>query len=155
MADSTASILNDLLETVKDGEAGFRHAAEHAKDANLRSIFERYASQRATFAQELQGLVATLGEKPAQSGHVAGSLHRGWIAIKDAVTRGDDKAIVDEAERGEDVAKEAYENALTNSALTGNARTVVERQFTGVREAHNVVRDLKHNWRGSASATTV
>jgi uncharacterized protein (TIGR02284 family) len=153
MADTVASTLNDLIETAKDGEAGFRHAAEHVKDTQLRSLFERYAQQRASFVQELQTLVSDLGGKPAESGHLASSLHRGWISIKDAVTRGDDKAIVDEAEHGEDVAVEAYRKALS-SGLTGSARSIVERQFAGVQEAHGTVRDLKHSWRGSASTTT-
>lgn len=151
MADNTANTLNDLVETAKDGEAGFRHAAEHVKSQQLRSLFERYAQQRASFAQELQAVVSTLGDKPAESGHVASTLHRGWISIKEAVSSGD-KAIVDEAERGEDVAMEAYRKALS-SDLTGNARAIVEKQFAGVQEAHGTVRDLKHNW-GSAQTTT-
>src|SRR5579884_3458735 len=114
MADSTANVLNDLLETARDGEAGFRHAAEHAKDPQLRSLFERYAQQRASYVQELQSAIQGFGDQPAQSGHVAAALHRGWMAIKDAVTRGDDKAIVDEAESGEDVAMAAYRKALSS-----------------------------------------
>ena len=80
------SVLNSLVETAKDGENGFRHATEHAKDSSLKSIFTRYASQRASYASELQALVASLGDKPAESGHVGGALHRGWIGLKSALT---------------------------------------------------------------------
>ena len=33
--------LNDLIETCHDGENGFRTAAEHVKDPELRNILER------------------------------------------------------------------------------------------------------------------
>lgn len=140
------SVLNSLIETAKDGETGFRHAAEHAKDSSLKSIFLRYSSQRATYASELQSLAGTLGGKPAESGHVAGALHRGWMTIKDAVSKGD-KALVDEAETGEDVAMKAYQDAIGKN-LPSNVLSVVEKQYSGVQEAHSVIRDLKHNWTG-------
>ncbi len=149
---NVGSVLNDLIETAKDGENGFRHAAEHAKDSSLKSIFTRYATQRATYAQELQSLVASAGDKPAESGHIAGTLHRGWISIKDAITKGDDKALVDEAEAGEDAAIKAYKEAV-GKGLPPSILSVVEKQFSGVQEAHNTIRDLKHNWRGSVAAT--
>ncbi len=153
MADNVTSVLNSLISTAKDGEEGFRHAAEHAQDSQLKTIFTRYATQRASYAQELQTLVASLGEKPTDSGHVAGAVHRGWISIKEAVTKNDDKAIVDEAESGEDIAMKAYQEALSKD-LPSNVKAIVQQQYSGVQEAHGVVRNLKHNWKGSVSATT-
>lgn len=147
------SVLNGLVETAKDGENGFRHAAEHAKDSSLKSVFARYASQRSTYATELQSLISTLGGKPAESGHVAGALHRGWMTIKEAVSKGD-KALVDEAETGEDAAVKAYQEAISK-ALPANVQSVVERQYSGIQEAHSVIRDLKHNWTGSASTAKI
>src|SRR3954447_22023809 len=78
---SAISILNGLIETCKDGEQGFRTSAEKAKDASLKSLFSKYASQRAGYVQELSAAVTQLGGDPAQSGHIAGSLHRGWINL--------------------------------------------------------------------------
>jgi uncharacterized protein (TIGR02284 family) len=154
MADNSdvTSVLNGLIETAKDGENGFRHAGEKAKDPSLKSIFSRYAAQRASYASELQSVVAGLGDKPAESGHVAGSLHRGWISLKETLSKNDDKALVDEAEAGEDAAVKAYREAASKS-LPAEALSVVQRQFAGVQEAHAVIRDLKHNWTGSAAAT--
>jgi uncharacterized protein (TIGR02284 family) len=54
----------------------------------------------------------------------------------------DDYAIVAEAERGEDVAKAAYENALKET-LPGTAQAVVQRQAAQVRQAHDAVRDIR------------
>ena len=47
-----------------------------------------------------------------------------------------------EAERGEDVAKDAFEEAL-KEPLPAPARTVVERQAAQVRQAHDRVRDIR------------
>ena len=38
----------------------------------------------------------------ADSGSVAGALHRGWVDVKSMVTGKDEEAVLNEAERGED-----------------------------------------------------
>src|SRR5688572_380431 len=106
------AVLNELIEVCKDGENGFRVAAEGAKNSDLRSLFISYSAQRAAFAAELQREVERLGGKPEKSGSVAGAAHRGWIHLKEAVTGADEAAIISECERGEDAAKAAYEKAL-------------------------------------------
>ena len=141
---SVADVLNELIETGKDGEQGFKTAAEKVKEPSLKTLFSKYASQRAAYVQELQSAVSQLGEKPAESGHVAGTLHRGWINLKEALAKDEDKAIINEAESGEDAAKKAYSEALQKS-LPPEVKSIVERQYQGVLEAHGVVRDLKHS----------
>ena len=39
--DDIIDTLNKLIETCKDGEYGFRTSAEHAKSADLKSVFMR------------------------------------------------------------------------------------------------------------------
>lgn len=138
------SVLNDLIETCKDGEQGFRSAAEKAKDGSLKSLFSKYSAQRAQYAQELQSAVAELGEKPATSGHVSATFHRGWIAIKEALAKDEDKALIFECENGEDAAMKNYKDALSSN-LPSSVLSLVQRQFAGVQEAHGVVRDMKHS----------
>ena len=140
--DNAISVLNNLIETCKDGELGFKTAAEGLKSAELKAKFLEYSRQRAELAGELQSEVRKLGGDPEKAGSVSGSLHRGWLDIKSVITGKDDHAIVAEAERGEDVAKAAYENAL-KEALPGSALTVVQQQSAKVRQAHDHVRDLR------------
>ena len=139
-----ADVLNGLIETAKDGEDGFRTAAEKVKDPALKTLFSKYSSQRSSYATELQSAVTSLGEKPSESGHVAASLHRGWMNLKEALAKDEDTALINEAESGEDAAKKAYSEALTKN-LPGNVKSLVQKQYDGVLEAHNVVRDLKHS----------
>jgi uncharacterized protein (TIGR02284 family) len=147
---SITSVLNDLIETCKDGEQGFKTAAEKAKDSSLKSLFSKYASQRAGYVQELQSAVKELGGDPATSGHVAATLHRGWINLKEALSKDEDKAIIFECESGEDAAMKNYKDALSNS-LPASVLSLVQRQFSGVQEAHGVIRDLKRSLQGQSA----
>ncbi len=147
----TTSVLNDLIETCKDGEQGFRTAAEKAKDSSLKSLFAEYASQRAEYARELQSIVAEFGEDPATTGHVSATLHRGWIHLKEALSKNEDKALIDECEAGEDAAVKNYREALSKG-LPAEVSEVIQDQFAGVQQAHSVVRDLKHGRATAASS---
>jgi uncharacterized protein (TIGR02284 family) len=140
--EEVISTLNNLIETCRDGQNGFQTAADGVKNAELKQLFQQYSRQRAGFVGELQSEVRRLGGDPENSGSVAASLHRGWIDIKAAVTGDDDKAVVSEAERGEDSAVSNYRAAL-GVDLPANVRSMVERQFADVKEAHDRVRNLE------------
>jgi uncharacterized protein (TIGR02284 family) len=140
--DEVISTLNDLIETCRDGQNGFKAAAEGVRDSELKSLFYTYSQQRAQFVGQLQDEVRRLGGDPENTGSVAASLHRGWIDIKSAVTGGDDASIINECERGEDSAVKTYGDALGKD-LPAGVRPVVERQFAAVREAHDQVRALE------------
>jgi uncharacterized protein (TIGR02284 family) len=133
--------LNDLIETCRDGEKGFRTAAEHTGDEGLRTYFNRLSDQRAQFASELQSEVRHLGGDPTQGGSVSGAFHRGWMNIKSVLTHGDD-AIVSECEWGEDAALRNYERVLKQN-LQPNVLPVVKHQYTQIKQAHNRLRDME------------
>jgi uncharacterized protein (TIGR02284 family) len=140
--DSAVSTLNNLIETCKDGENGFRTAADGVKNSELKTLFLTYSQQRAQFAAELQAEVRTLGGDPENTGSVAATLHRGWINIKSAVTGEDEGAVISECERGEDSAVSNYKEAL-NENLPANLQSIIQRQFTAVKEAHDCIRALE------------
>lgn len=140
---SIASILNSLIETCKDGQEGFRNAAENVKTADFKSLFSELSMQRQQFITELQTLVRGLGEDTEKSGSIAGALHRGWIDLKSAMTSGDEHAILAECERGEDSAVAEYRDALEHEDLPANVRSVIQEQAMRVQAAHDRVRDLR------------
>ena len=142
MASTTISTLNNLIETCKDGELGFKTAAEGLQSAEVKAKFLEYSRQRAEMARELQAEVHRLGGEAEKSGSVAGTMHRGWLDIKSVVTGKDDHAIIAEAERGEDVAKTVYEDAL-NETLPASTQAIVQQQALRVRQAHDDVRQLR------------
>ncbi len=148
--DNTISTLNNLIETCKDGQEGFKQAAEGIQRSDVKSVFYELGQQRAKFAGELQALVRELGGDPETTSSTSGALHRGWINIKSAITGKDDAAILNEAERGEDVAVNAYKKALEEN-LPANVQTVVQQQSTEVKAGHDKVRGLRD---AANSATT-
>jgi uncharacterized protein (TIGR02284 family) len=140
--DETSSTLNQLIQTCKDGEKGFEAAAQAVSDPNLQHLFESYSQQRSEFAAELELEVRRMAKDPAQEGHLAAALHRGWMDLKAAVSGRDEGSIFAECERGEDLAVKAYQEALA-APLPNDLRAVVERQFIKIQEAHDQVRSLE------------
>jgi uncharacterized protein (TIGR02284 family) len=140
--DDIIETLNDLIETCKDGEEGFRTCAEDIRNAALKPLFNDAARHCAEAAGELRAEVQRLGGKAEKSGSFSGSVHRRWVDIKSAITGKDDKAILAECERGEDVAKESYQKALQKD-LPPTIRAIVERQYRGVLQNHDRVRALE------------
>ncbi|WJF89134.1 PA2169 family four-helix-bundle protein [Paraburkholderia bonniea] len=145
MSTNVVTVLNDLVETSKDGEKGFRKAAEEAHDAQLKTLFQGCAEDCMRGARELQDAVQHLGGKPESGGSISGALHRGWADVKAAVTGRSDHDILAECEKGEDVAKKHYREALEKD-LPSDVRTLVDRQFQGVLQQHDRIRDLRDQY---------
>ncbi len=139
------STLNSLIETLKDGQEGFRQASEGAQDSQLKTLLSEYSLQRSKFAGELQSHVIQLGESnPEDSSSTAGAMHRAWINIKTAVAGQDDHAILAECERGEDSAVAEYKKAMEeDSNLSAPIRETVSRQYQDVKAAHDIIRSLR------------
>lgn len=140
---TTLKTLNDLIEVLKDGEEGFKTAATDVKVAELNLVFTRYAVQRAEFASELQARVLALGADVETSGSVAGSIHRGWINLKSALSSNEPHAVLAEAERGEDSAVAAYRKALDEAHLDKSTQDIIGRQYADVKAAHDHVKMLR------------
>src|SRR6266513_5468039 len=122
------STINDLIETLKDGQEGFRQASEAVKDSKLKSLFSEFSLQRARFAGELQNEAISLGDhNPEDSGSTSGAMHRTWINLKAAITSGDDHAILAECERGEDSAVNEFKKAMEEKELAAPVRETISR----------------------------
>ena len=147
--DDVVDILNDLIEVSKDGEYGFRTSAERAHSATVRSALASRAASCAAAAAELQGFVRQYGGEPEDDGTAMGALHRGWVAVKAAVSTSaqEDHAILVECERGEDKAVAMYRKAAATTGLPADVRTVIERQLQGARANHDQVKALRDSVR--------
>ena len=142
-------ILQDLIETNRDGQNGYRDAAEHVTDAEVRSYFLEQSMERARFAGELEDAIRDFGERnPDRTGSTAGALHRKWIDIK-ASLGGGDHTILESVEQGEDSAKESYEKAI-NASLPANVLEIVRRQAESIRAAHDHVKTLRDRFKKAA-----
>jgi uncharacterized protein (TIGR02284 family) len=140
--DDVISCLNGLIETCKDGQEGFQEAAEGVDDHDLKQLFYECSQQRAQFSGELQSLVRSIGGDPETSSSFTGALHRGWMNLKTAITGNDDKAILNECERGEDSAKSNYKAALELD-LPANIAGIVQTQYAAVQSTHDNIKALR------------
>jgi uncharacterized protein (TIGR02284 family) len=147
MPDDAKSVLQNLIETCRDGETGYLHAAGLADDSQLKSYFQQQSLERARFRVELTDAITRLGEvDPDTSGSSAALLHRAWFELKDDFGGGD-HTLLESVEQGEDSAKHAYESAL-EKALPAEIEELVRNQYARVKASHDRVR----SWRDEKAA---
>lgn len=139
-------VLNDLIENCRDGEYGFKACAEHTQSTELRELFQSRSRECNGAALELQTLVTQLGGTPESSGSASGAVHRGWVAVKGTLSGYSDLAMLEECERGEDVAKARYKKALEED-LPASVQMVVTRQYDGAVRNHDQIRLLRDRLR--------
>ncbi|MCY4724679.1 PA2169 family four-helix-bundle protein [Nocardioides sp. STR2] len=140
-----AKAAKELVETLKDGERGFADAAEKLRDGEhpeWATTLQRFSDQRAGFWREIVDMGHDYGDDVDESGSVAAAVHRGWIALKDAVSGDDPEAVLKAALTGEDHAVSEYEDALEKD-LSAGFREVVVRQQAAVVAARDEVKALQ------------
>ena len=77
------SVLEELIQTCKDGQKGYQEAASKVKRSDLRTFFNEQSLERSRFAGELEAELIRLGKPDKKlSGSVIGTLHRAWIDTK-------------------------------------------------------------------------
>ncbi|NRF68161.1 PA2169 family four-helix-bundle protein [Aquincola sp. S2] len=135
-------VLNTLIETSKDGELGFRTCAEQARSPTLRTLLQRRADECQQAALELQALVRQYGGEPETQGSISGAMHRGWVAARARLASVEDEAILEEAERGEDIALRRYADAIAEP-LPADVHVAVRRHLEGVTRNHDQIRRLR------------
>lgn len=147
MAETSNDIrtLNGLIATVIDSIDGYTEAAKESESGRFGQIFTDHAAERRQVATRLQTEVTRLGGNPEDDGTTAAAAHRGFLNLKSAVTGQDDKAIVNEVERGEDHIKAKFEDALRDDDLTPQVRSVIQECFTSVKAGHDRMSQLKHS----------
>ena len=140
-----AAVTKDLMQTLEDGRDGFAAGAEKLEkdgEAALAQTFRELGAKRGQLSDELQKIAASYGDHIDESGTVAAKVHRGWMAVKDALSGSDPDAVLDAAEQGEDHAVSEYEKALTED-ISPEFKSVLQRQLTEVRAAHDQVKALR------------
>ena len=147
MADSNHDIstLNSLIATTLDSVEGYREAADEIENGRFTGLFTSRAQERRTVVSDLQAQVRTLGGNPEDYGTVLAGAHRMFLDLKAKVTGQDDKAVVNEVERGEDHIKAKYESALADTDLSPATLAVISKAYQSVREGHDQMSALKHS----------
>src|SRR5690242_18922471 len=138
------STLNTLILTLIDSITGYEDAAANSEAGRFAQIFRERAGERRGVIEDLRAEVHRLGGDPEDGGSFMGKTHQRFLDLKAAITGRDDKAIINEVERGEDYLKSKFENALESGKLSGESRAAVERCYQSVRAGDDQMSALKH-----------
>jgi len=151
--NEVVDVLNELLESSRDRQYGFRACAEEVNSAQLKKVFQSRASQCASAASELAGLIRQLGGKPGDGGTVSGAMHRGWLHAKGFVGAESPVAMLEECEHDEDAAIARYRKALKENLPTG-VRAIVRRQAEGAQRNRDQIKALRETARATGKASS-
>ena len=146
------STLNTLIATTIDSITGYENSAKDIDNERFAEIFRQRANKRQQVVEDLRSEVRRLGGNPEDDGSFLGKTHQRFEDLKAAITGQDEKAIINEVERGEDYLKEKFETALNSDTLSGEARSVVERCYQSVRSGHDQMSQLKHGMESPSHA---
>jgi uncharacterized protein (TIGR02284 family) len=140
--NESLDLVKDLIETCRDGQNGYLHAASQVENPELKTFFDEQSLERGRFAVELEEASKRLGEVEASdTGTVAGVVHRAWFELKGDLGGGDHSILVS-VEQGEDRAKKAYEDAM-KASLPESLLALIGEQYTRVKANHDKVRDWR------------
>ena len=136
--------LQDVVESLVDGQEGFQSIGEHLRDETLKKYFLAESLKRSQFRGELETMLHTTGDHdPKKSGSVSGALHRTWGDIK-AHLGGGDHTLLETAEQGEDAAKKAYKEALQKE-LPSPIKQLLTTQYEHIQKSHDFVKAARDN----------
>ena len=135
-------VLNDLIETSRDGAEGFKKCAEDAKDPQLKAYFLDRAKSCEAAVRALPEAIRKYGGRLDAPGTLRGTLHRFWIDVRTALTDKDNLAVLEECERAEDVALKAYQEALKEE-MPDSLHSLITLQLEGVKRNYDRVRELR------------
>lgn len=142
--DRAVKVLNSLIETTMDSAHGYRNAAEGAADPEFKTLFSERAGKREELCRRLQQEVRSFGGEPEDDQSLMGRIHNKFAEMRGDLMGRDDKGVIDEVERGEDVIKAKFEKASQDTDLPEPARQLVATACAEVRADHDTISALKH-----------
>ncbi len=143
--DST--ILQNLVTTLEDGRAGYTEAASLMREAGNDGLAERFddlAQQRAAFAAQLVEFAGARGVEIEVQGSVAGSLHRVWMELKDALTDSDDDTVLEAIRNAEDHATMEYRDAL-DADMSDDLEALIRDQHDAIHSAFHEMKSMSED----------
>ena len=147
------SVVNSLITTTIDSANGFERSAEDADVPQFVEMFRSFAGERRQVVGMLQEHVRKLGGTPNDDGSLKADLHRRFVDLRDAISKGGDKEVIEEVERGEDYIKGKYDTALADTQLSAETQAVLREAYQSVRAGHDRASALKHGMQNAGTTT--
>jgi uncharacterized protein (TIGR02284 family) len=137
--------LEKLVEVCRDGQQGYREAAEHVKDHQLKRLLSEVSLERAKFAGDLENEAVRWGKPDVdRSGSALGAMHRGWTELKASLGGGDD-AILSSMETGDTYAQKQYDEVIRDRKLPDDIVGVVRNHAQAIVGTLDRIRALRQH----------
>lgn len=141
--DRTLALLHALLRICRDSAEGYARAERDLHDREIAGELEGYRHQRQKIVAELEHRIGELRGDPKASPTVPGALHRAWMDLRSLTNPHPNEALLTEMERGEDVAVDAFRQALDEPDIDAATRRLLEHHYELVQAAHDRVKQLR------------
>ena len=125
--------LNQLLTRNYDSEKGYEQAMDETENEELSEFFKNNVKKRYQFGHEIKDMIKDLGGSPDKGSSLLADAHRAWINIREVFAEDDDQAILKECLRGENYAKEDYEEAVTHPEIKPEHKRELSDQLKHVK----------------------
>src|ERR1700722_19891867 len=131
--------LKAVIQSLIDGQEGFKSIGEDLKDATLKQYFLAESLRRASFRGDLETALHQAGVHDVkESGTMGGAIRRTWGDLK-AKVGGSDHTLLETAESGEDAVKKAYKEAL-DKELPLPLHEMLSTQYAQIQTSHDYVK---------------
>jgi len=132
-------VLLNVIVALEDSQKGFAEFGEFLKDDTVKRYFLAESLKRAHFRGDLEEQLHLAGMADIRkSGTVGASLQRAWGEVKSKLGASD-HGLLEAAEQGEDAAKAAYKDALSQE-LPLPIRQLLSEQQAHVLTSHDYVK---------------
>jgi uncharacterized protein (TIGR02284 family) len=142
--ENTTDVLNDLIQINNDRIEGYQKAKDElkGKEPDLQTLFSDFIAQSRDIRDELKSEVELRDEDSADDTTSRGKIYRGWMDVRVTFAGHDRKTVLENCERGEDAAQDAYKKALQED-LPETLRMQIKEQKETLNSAHHEVKRLR------------
>ena len=143
--EQSIDVLNALIVINNDRIEGYTTASKETEESDLKTLFAQFENTSHKCKGELVKEVQRLGGEVAEGTKTTGKIYRAWMDVKATLTGNDRKAILNSCEYGEDVAIEAYEDALNNEAenISTEQQMMLNAHLQLIKADHDKVKGLR------------
>jgi len=136
------SALRSVIQTLIDGQEGFKKIGEQLKDEALKEYFLAESLTRAQFRGLLESILHQEGVRDVkESGTAVGTVLRAWGDIKATFGAGD-ASLLATAEEAEDQTIETYSNAI-DSYMPLPVRQVLTTQSAHIEQSRDFIKSAR------------
>ncbi|MEY4935505.1 MAG: hypothetical protein RIS64_1864 [Bacteroidota bacterium] len=143
--ENSIEALNSLIEINNDRIEGYKTAVDQTDEADLKNLFSECIKTSEKCKSELVSEVRHLNGTPAEGTKTTGKIYRVWMDFKALITGKSRSAILNSCVYGEEVARDAYMDALNTCSMDLNDQQIalLKTQLAMLKADFTKVKGLK------------